>query len=98
MLSKNIRQVSGRINIHCNAVIASRNWAGNLERFGTVWYHKKGITNILSLAKVKENYHVTHDSQDGKSFLVVNINGQAQSFRMSNLWAILLRFDSREWR
>ena len=46
-LLKNIRQVRGIMKIHCNVGISSTNWVGYLEGFGTVWYHKEGITNIL---------------------------------------------------
>ena len=49
-LLKNVKQVSGRMNIHCNTGTASINWVKYLEGFGTVCYHKEGITNILSLA------------------------------------------------
>ena len=81
-LIKNSRRVSGHINILCNVGIASSNWVGYLEGFGTLWYHKEGITNILSLAKLQANYHITYDSQYGKAFLLVNPDGQAHSFRM----------------
>ena len=70
-LLNNIRQVRGRMNIHCKPGTASTNWVGDLEGFGTVWYHKEGIANILSLAKVQEKYQVTYGIQDGNSFLVV---------------------------
>ena len=36
MLIKNSRQVSGRMNIHCNEGIESINWVGDLKGFGTV--------------------------------------------------------------
>ena len=77
MILKNIRQVSGRMNIHCNAGIESTNWVGDLEGFGTVWYHKKGILNILYLEKVQEKYHVTYGSKDGNYFLLVKPYGKA---------------------
>ena len=59
------------MNIHCNTGIASTNRFGYFEGFGTVWYHKEGITNILSLDKVQEDYHVAYDIQDGNTFLEV---------------------------
>ena len=70
------------MNIHCNAGIASTNWIGYLEGFGTVYYHKEGISNILSMAKVQTTYHVTYGSQYVNALLVVNPDGQAYSFRM----------------
>ena len=35
-----------------------------------VWYSKRAITNILSLAKVGEQYHVTYDSRRDAAFIV----------------------------
>ena len=70
------------MNIHCNAGIASTNWVGYFEVFGTVWHHKEGIENILLMEKVQANYHVTYDNQDGNAFLVDKPNGQAYSFSM----------------
>ena len=70
------------MNIHFNAGIVSTNWVGDLDEFGTVWYHKEGIANIFSLVKLQEKYHVTYDIQDGNSFLVVKPDGQTYSFRM----------------
>ena len=83
-LIKNIRRVSGHINILCNVGISSTNWVGYLEGFGTLWYHKEGILNILSLENLQANYHITYNSQYGKAFLLVNTDGQAHSFRISD--------------
>ena len=83
-LLNNIRKLRVRRNIHCNAVIASTNWVGYLEGFGTLYYHKEGIVNILSLAKVQEKYHITYNIQDGNAFLVVKPDGQTHSFIMSD--------------
>ena len=74
-LLKKIRRVSGHMNIHCNTGIASTNWVGYVEEFGTVWHHKEGIANILSLAKVQEKYHVKYASQDGNALLAVKPYG-----------------------
>ena len=37
---------------------------------GTVWYHKNGIANILSLAKVCRDHEVKFDSVNGYRFEV----------------------------
>ena len=61
------------MNIHFNAGIASTSMVGDLPGYGTVWYHPKGITNILSLSCIIEKgYHVTFDSKDGDNKLIVN--------------------------
>ena len=57
---------------------------GDLPGYGTVWYHPKGIANILSLARVKEReYHVTYDSHDGNEFRVHKPDGTTRVFRQS---------------
>jgi hypothetical protein len=58
------------MHIHCNAGVAMTNWMGDLHGYGPVWFHKMGIANILSLARVKEKYQVTYNSANGKEFHV----------------------------
>ncbi len=72
------------MDIHCNAGVTRTNMVGNLPGYGTVWYHPKGIANILSLARVKERgYHVTYDSCDGNQFTVHKPDGTTRVFRQS---------------
>jgi hypothetical protein len=57
------------MKIHCNAGVASTDQVGDLDGYGTVWYHPNGIANILSLSRVREHgYRVTYDSEDGNRF------------------------------
>ena len=35
-----------------------------------IWYHPEYITNILSLAKIKEQYRITYDSSKGGTFVI----------------------------
>lgn len=84
-LLTNIRTGKGSMNIHCNAGIASTDQVGDLPGYGTVWYHPKGIANILSLSRVKENgYHVTYDSNNGNKFVVHKPDGSTRVFEQSN--------------
>jgi hypothetical protein len=70
-LLKRIRvSKSKHIDIHCNAGVTSTNLVGDLPGYGTVWYHPKGIANILLLHKVKEKYLVTNNSRDGNAIVV----------------------------
>jgi hypothetical protein len=39
---------------------------GDVPGYGTVWYDPRSIANILSLSRVKQNYHVQYNSSDGK--------------------------------
>jgi hypothetical protein len=70
---KNIHKSTTTMNIHFIAGIANTSMVGDLPGYGTVWYHPKGITNILSLSCIIEKgYHVTFDSKDGDNKLIVN--------------------------
>jgi len=66
----NIRKVPTKMNIHCNAGISTTNMVGDLAGYGTVWYRKNGIANILSLAKVSREHNVKFDSANGNKFEV----------------------------
>jgi hypothetical protein len=83
-LLKRIRvSKSGHMDIHCNAGLTSTNLVRDLPGYGTVWFHPKGISNILLLNKVKEKYLVTYNSRDGNAFVVHMDNGSAQTFQQS---------------
>ena len=43
---------------------------GILPRHGTVWYHPHVSVNILSMAKLKQQYHITYDSGKENAFIV----------------------------
>ena len=42
----------------------------NLDTKDPVWYHPEYITNILSLAKIKEQCRITYDRDKGGAFVV----------------------------
>ncbi len=84
-LLHNIREADSFMDIHCNAGITSTNLIGDLPGYGTVWFHPKGIANILSLARVKERgYRVVYDSEHGNCFRVTKPDGSIRTFRQSN--------------
>ena len=56
---------------------------GDFKSYGTVWYHASGIANVLSLAKVKERFRVTFDSNKGNAFIVHKENGATRKFQQS---------------
>jgi hypothetical protein len=83
-LLKRIRvSENGHMDIHCNAGVTSTNLVGDLPGYGTVWYHPKGIANILSLNKVKEKYLVTYNSRDGNAFVVHKDDELSRTFQQS---------------
>jgi hypothetical protein len=79
-LLTNIQQVATSMHIHCNAGVVMMNWMGDLHGYGPVWFHRNGIANILSLARVKEKYRVTYDSVNGNEFQVQQDDGMYRVF------------------
>jgi hypothetical protein len=60
--------------------VTSTNLVGDLPGYGEVWYHPKGIANILSLARVKDRHRVTFDSTDGNQFVIHKDDGTTRKF------------------
>ena len=82
-LLDNIRQVDRSLRIHTQAGTVTTNWVGDFRGFGTVWYCKGGIANILSLAMVKNKYRVTYDSNENNAFVIHKDDGTTRTFKQS---------------
>ena len=72
------------MHIHCNAGITRMNLVGDLSRYGTVWYHPDGIANILSLAEVRKQFHVTYHSSQQNEFAVHKPDRTTKQFVQSD--------------
>ena len=57
------------------------NMVGDLPVYGTVWFHPKGIANILALVNVKKNHKVEYNSVNGNEFTVTKDNGTKKIFK-----------------
>ena len=79
-LLRNIRTVGESLNIYCNAGVTTTNMVGDLDIYGTVWYHHQGIANILSLYRVTDIFHVEFDSRVNNNFIVWRSNGLSRHF------------------
>jgi hypothetical protein len=88
-LLMDIRTSDTCMDIHYNAGIVSTNLIGDLLGYGTVWYHPKGIANILLLSQVlKRGFHVTFQADVGTPACHVhNPNGTQQVFCQIN-WGL----------
>ena len=95
-LLTNIRKVPTKMNIHCNAGISTTNMVGDLAGYGTVWYHKNGIANILSLAKVSREHSVKFDSANGNKFEVKKKDGKGKTMTFKQSSNGLYFFDINE--
>ena len=53
-LLTNIREADGYMELATQAGSTTTNMVGDLPGYGTVWFHPKGIANILALVNVKK--------------------------------------------
>ena len=83
-LLSNICDAKRSLTLYCNAGKAIITKKGDLEGYGTVWYHPDGIANILSLHNVQKKYKVSYDSKKGNGFVVHKANGNNRVFMPSN--------------
>ena len=79
-LLTNIRSIDKELKVRCNAGIATTNLIGDLPGYGTVWYLKDGIANILSLHRVASKLHVQYDSRTDNTFIVWKEDGSSRRF------------------
>jgi hypothetical protein len=69
-LVTNIRLSSGQLKVHCNDGMKIVRHVATLRNYGTVWFNKYGIANILSMSLLKKKFPVTYDSAKGDYFIV----------------------------
>ena len=81
-LFKNIRKAADGMRIHCNAGSRLTNYVGDLPGYGTIWYDPMGIANILSLHRVRDQYHISVDSAY-QQFVVMKPCGKEFVFKES---------------
>ena len=82
-LLRNIRKTADGMRIHCNAGSRLTNYIGDLPGYGTVWYDRKAIANILSLRQVRDRYHISYDSVN-QQFIVTKPCGKEFVFKESD--------------
>lgn len=75
-LLTDIHKVEGTTTLTTQAGTTSTNMAGFLPNYGMVWYHPKGIANILSLANIIEQHRVIFDSAVRNRFVVHKVTGK----------------------
>jgi hypothetical protein len=70
-LVTNIGKAHNSLNIHCNAGMKVVIQVATMNNYGTVWYCKDAIKNILSLSHVKKWFRIRYDSANVNQFVVV---------------------------
>ena len=57
---------------------------GTLKNYGDLWYHKKTLTDILSLQNLhQKGYGIQYDNENKDMFLVTKPNGTTVEFQPS---------------
>ena len=69
-LLNDIHEVTTPLHIHGITGVLMITQQGTLPGHGTVWYHPQVSVNILSMAKLKQQYHITYDSGKDNAFIV----------------------------
>ena len=82
-LLENIRESEVAMHVHCNAGKRIVKEVGDLKGYGTVWYDRFAIANILSLKNLIARFHVSYDSSSGSGFVVTKPDGSSFAFKMS---------------
>jgi hypothetical protein len=81
-LVKNIRKAPQALTLHCNAGAVNVTQMADLPGYPEpVWFHSKGIANVLSLSKVSKLFAVTFDNQNG--FIIHKPDGKQHQFKES---------------
>ena len=69
-LLNDIHEVTTPLYIHGITGVLMIKQQGTLPGHGAVWYHSQVSVNILSMAKLKQQYHITYDSSKDNAFIV----------------------------
>ena len=69
-LLDDIHEVTTPLHIHGITGVLMITQQGILPGHGTVWYHPHVSVNILSMAKLIQQYHITYDSSKENAFIV----------------------------
>ena len=69
-LLEDIHKVTTPLHIHGITGVLTITQQGTLPGHGIVWYHPHVSVNILSMAKLKQQYHITYDSGEENAFIV----------------------------
>jgi len=79
LLTKN-RPCIKPLLVHTNGGHQISNYVGEVRNFGTVWFNKKSLANILSLAEVRKKYRVTMDTAVHPSMCIHRADGTIMHF------------------
>ena len=59
-----IRPVTNLVNIHSSGGITHYNLEGTIPYIGKAYYKEDGLTNILSMALIRENFNISYHNED----------------------------------
>jgi hypothetical protein len=82
-LVKNIRNTKQSLMLNCNAGTVKIDQVADLPGYREpVWFHPKGIANVLSLARVSKRFTITFNNRDG--FIIHKPDGRKHHFKESD--------------
>ena len=89
-LLTNIHKTRSTLQLNTNGGVISTNMKGTLPHYGEVWYNPAAITNIISMAKMKDKgCTITYDSSKEDAFIVETTKGKIKFIRNeSNLYVM----------
>ena len=79
-LLNDIHEVTTPLYIHGITGVLMIKQQGTLPGHGTVWYHPQVSVNIISMAKLKQQYHITYDSGKDNAFIVKEHNNMQAKY------------------
>ena len=80
---KNIRRVDQVLKLHTNGGVLLCDHQADLPGYGTVWFDERAITNILSLANVKNKRKIVFNSDTNDEFVILDDEGKKMVFKAS---------------
>lgn len=78
-------------------VLVSHRCKGTFQGYGIMWYHPRGLANILFLQCVRAQYHIMYDSSNNMGFIVTKPDGKQFKFVKSSGGLYMTLPGIQEW-
>ena len=78
-----IRDGAVMMAIHCNKGTSHTILVGDVQLLqqDVIWFHSKGVANLLSFYQFIQHYPVTYESHTSNTFLLKTPNGKVIKFK-----------------
>ena len=92
---KNIRKSGKTLTVHSNGGTQVSSFVGDTS-FGTVWYNPQSLTNILSMARVRKQCHLTRMDTSVEIVMYVHCNNRSAVMKLTEFASGLYYYDAME--